>query len=197
MNTASRIAILLGLLWGAGPAAGDDEKTETPPAPATGAVSGKVTLADGKPLPAGWVTFHGKKPEHTVRVNIDNGKYAAKAVPVGPGVRVTVDVEGIRVLARAQRQRLQLLQERAELLKKAKAEDAGLAEQIKDVKGRLKVTDEMERKLKGIKASDVRPRKPLSLTVKAGQQTFDIRLAVGKDDRKGGDKDKRVDEKEK
>src|SRR5947209_20249742 len=93
-------ATLLGLLLGAGPGAGADEKEKSP----TGAVSGKVTL-DGKPLPAGWVTFHGSSPKDTVRVNIDGGKYAAKAVPVGTDLRVTVDVDGVRQLAEALRER--------------------------------------------------------------------------------------------
>jgi hypothetical protein len=170
---------LLGLVLGAGPGGGAAEKEKGPP---TGEVSGKVILPDGKPLPAGWVTFHGQSPRDTVRVNVDGGKYTARAVPVGKGLRVTVDVDGVRQLAEALRERAQALEERAAL--KGKAADKALARQLKETKARLKVAQEMERRLEGIKVPPVfatRETTPLRFTVKPGAQTIDLRLREGEE----------------
>src|SRR5262249_28390985 len=107
------------------------------------------------------------------------GKYAAKAVPVGTDLRVTVDVDGVRQLAASLRLRVGLLQERAELLKKAKAEDKALEAQLKEATERRDVAVAMEKKLKGGKVAERYARReatPLQTSVKTGSQTFDIRL---------------------
>src|SRR5438132_11459228 len=61
-------------------------------------VTGAVTLA-GKPLPAGWITFHGKGGR-SAAATIDEGKYALKGAPTGQ-VRVTIDTAGIASMADA------------------------------------------------------------------------------------------------
>src|SRR6266849_5171547 len=73
----------------------------------TGEVSGTVTLADGKPLPAGWIAFHGQDASEAAMAPIDGGKFLAKGVPVGDSIRVTVDVDSITADAVALDQQLQ------------------------------------------------------------------------------------------
>src|SRR5438309_1286040 len=82
-------------------------------------VTGAVMLA-GKPLPAGWITFHGKGGR-SAAATIDEGKYALKNAPTGQ-VRVTIDTASIASTAEALRTQLQLLEMRAKLIEQAKKE---------------------------------------------------------------------------
>jgi len=161
------------LLLAAGTAA--DDKPE--PTKADDAVSGKVTL-NGKPLPAGWITFHGKGGR-SVAVNIDDGKYSLKNAPTGQ-VRVTIETASIAATAEAMRTQLQQLEFRAKLIEQSKKEkDAELAKRIDDLKGRVKVLTEMQKKLGGIKVHEKyadRNMTPLVVEVKGGAETFDIEL---------------------
>src|ERR1051326_2067662 len=69
-------------------------------------VSGTVTF-NGKPLTGGMIVFHsGKGMRNIVKADIDdNGKYAARKVKPGDGVKVTIDVECFDVLAKQMKQR--------------------------------------------------------------------------------------------
>jgi hypothetical protein len=174
-----KLGALLALGIAFVPATAAADKTPAAPAAAVGEVRGTVKLSDGKPLPAGWVVFHGPG-DRTVRVNIDGGKFLARSVSVGENVSVTIDVEGVRVLAADLRQQLQLAEARAALMKEAKAKDDALPPRIKDLKERLKVAQEMEKQLKGIKVAPkfaARETTPLRVTIRTGTQTIDIRLA--------------------
>lgn len=175
-----KVRVVLALLLTAGWAtAGDqdskDTKTEQP---AVGKVSGKITLADGKPLPAGFLTFHGAGGSSTFRVNIDRGKYALSALPSGR-YHVTVGTDGIRTLAENTRNELARLEGRGRLLKGAKADTADLDRRIKELKERVKVLEAMEKQLKDVKVSpkfSKRNTTPLRVTVQKGAQTIDIQL---------------------
>ena len=61
-----------------------------------GSVSGKVTL-DGKPLPAGNISFLGPKGQ-AVTADIKDGQYTASNVPTGD-VKVTVQTSSIKTEA--------------------------------------------------------------------------------------------------
>lgn len=152
-----------------------DEKPE--PTKTSDDVSGAVTV-NGKPLPAGWITFHARGGR-SATVNIDNGKYALKNVPAGT-VRVTIDITSIAPTAEAMRTQLQLLEMRAKLIEQAKKEkDADLAKRIEELKGRVKVLSEMQKKLGGLKLDAKyadRTMTPLMVEIKGGAQTFDIAL---------------------
>ena len=58
-------------------------------------------------------------------------------------------------------------------------EDAELPKQIQEVKKRVKILSEMQKRLAGIKVDEkyaARDTTPLSVAVKPGTQTFDIAL---------------------
>jgi hypothetical protein len=195
---------VLGLLFAALLAVGCPRKTETPapktdsstetsarkaasaaakPAPkaaATAEVSGTVKLADGKPLPAGWVAFHGKEASQTVLAPIDNGKFVARAVPVGDGIRVTIDVAAIEASAARLDVQLREAVVRAGLMKAGGKDDAVLSKRIDEMKDRRKKLSEMQGALRGVKVSakySQRETTPLSYKVAAGAQTINIALA--------------------
>jgi hypothetical protein len=169
-------ALLTALLVGGLTARADDTKADHPVS--TAEVSGTVTLS-GKPLPAGWIAFHGKDARGVVRVTVDEGKYRARNVPTGENVRITIDVEGVRALAEDLREQLLRAGRRAELLKTAKVDDPKLSDRIKDLKARLKVMEDAQRRLRGIKvdAQYAAPETtPISITVREGKQTHDVEL---------------------
>lgn len=66
-----------------------------------GNISGEVTL-DGKPLPAGTITFYPAKKAlgNPVPAPITDGKYSVQGVPVG-NTRVTVETSSIKSQAEA------------------------------------------------------------------------------------------------
>src|SRR5262245_32160401 len=178
--TATIYALLAGLLL-VGPAVWADEKVpDKTTSPEATEIGGTVKLK-GEPLPAGLITFHGRDARDTVRVFIDNGKYLAKNPPGGE-IRVTIDTEGVRQLAEQFKTRLKQLESRAELMKKAKAEEAELekvAKQIKEMKDRVKILDAMQAKLKGVKLDpqySAPDMTPLMVALKPGKQTYDIDL---------------------
>jgi hypothetical protein len=58
-------------------------------APATGTVQGKITV-NGKPLPAGLITFHSEVGNHEVfSAPVKDGRYETGPIPAGP-CKVTV-----------------------------------------------------------------------------------------------------------
>src|SRR5207247_3858131 len=109
MRTTSRIvnflffALLVSSLALARAEGEGENKEEKKPTSPGGEVNGKITLADGKALPAGMITFHGRDVKDTVRVTVDDGKYVARNVPAGKTVRVTIEVEPINALAEGMR----------------------------------------------------------------------------------------------
>src|SRR5438132_1298855 len=143
MRTTSRIVNFLffallvsGLAIARAEGEGEKKAEEKKPTSPGGEVSGKVTLADGKALLAGMITFHGRDVKDTVRVTVDDGKYVARNVPAGKTVRVTIEVEPINALAEGVRDQLRRSEERARLLKLAKANDEQLTKHIKELKDR-------------------------------------------------------------
>ena len=60
----------------------------------------------------------------------DDGKYVARNVPTGKAIKVTIEVEPINALAEGVRDQLRRSEERAGLLKLAKAEPAVIAQKI-------------------------------------------------------------------
>ncbi len=164
-------AALLALLVVDGVAQGQETKKATQ-------VSGTVTF-NGKPLTGGVVVFHsGKGMRDTVMVGIgEDGKYAARKVKPGAGVKVTIDVECFEVLAKQETQRLMELEARAQLLKAAKKENADLDKQITEMKARLKTIDKVRKGLVKVpkKYTDVETTS-LSVEVKDGEQTINIEL---------------------
>jgi hypothetical protein len=156
-------------------AAAEDQKE---PKAAVGTVKGTITL-DGKPLPAGFVTFHGPSGASAFRANIDDGKYTTAGITAGRRYRVTVSTVGVRALADSIHDELKRLEGRAQLLKQAKADDAAVTRRIKDLKERDKVLQEMVKRLKDVKLPERfthRKTTPLAYEVKNGAQTFDIKL---------------------
>jgi hypothetical protein len=168
-----RGCVLLGLLPAV--AAAEDKKE---PTAAVGTVSGTITL-DGKPLPAGFVTFHGPSGASAFRANIDGGKYATAGITAGRRYRLTVSTAGALALADSTRDELKRLEGRAQLLKQAKVDDTALTRRIKDLKERDKILQEMVKRLKDVKLPEKfthRKTTPLAYEVKKGPQTFDIKL---------------------
>ncbi|MBI1915235.1 MAG: hypothetical protein HYS12_10930 [Planctomycetes bacterium] len=156
-------------------AEGEKEKKTSDP---RGEVSGIVRLA-GRELPAGMITFHGRDAKDTVRVTVDDGKYVARNVPAGKNIRVTIEVEPINALAESVRDQLRRSEERARLLKLAKADDEPLTKRIKELKDRLKVLEEAQKRVKGIKlpeAYGTKEKTPLKMTVESGKQTANFEL---------------------
>src|SRR5437016_956927 len=102
------VAALLALVVADGVVQGQETKKATQ-------VSGTVTL-NGKPVPVGLVVFHsGKGMRNIVQAEIaEDGKYLARGVKPGDGIKVTIDVEFIEVLARQMTQRLKELEARAQ-----------------------------------------------------------------------------------
>jgi hypothetical protein len=186
MRTTSTIVILLlvalllgNLVVGRADEAKGDKKGEEKTAQPQGQVSGQVTLADGKPLPAGMITFHGRDAKDTVRVTVDDGKYVARNVPIAKNVRVTIEVEPINALAESVRDQLRRSEERARLLKLAKADDESLTKRVKELKDRLKILEEAQKRVKGVKlpeAYGTKEKTPLMVMVQSGKQTADFVL---------------------
>lgn len=173
MNALLRsCCVLLALL----PGIAAEEKKE--PQAAGAKISGTITL-DGKPVPAGFITFHGPNGATAFRANIDGGKYAIPSIVSGRRYRVTVSTVGIRALADSTHDEIKRLEGRAQLLKQAKTEDAGLARRIKDLKERDKILQAMVKRLKDVKVPEQyghHRTTPLKYEVKSGVQTFDLKL---------------------
>ncbi len=180
MRTTSRIlSVLLAALLVSAHATGGDDKETKENKPAVGEVSGKVTLSGGKALPAGVITFHARDAKDTVRVTIDDGNYTARNVPAGQKVRVTIEVEPVNALAESVRDQLKRSEERARLLKMAKVDDKELTKRIKDLKDRLKVLEDAQKRIKGVKIPSTfvtKEETPLRLAVEPGKQTADFVL---------------------
>jgi hypothetical protein len=174
MNALVRRCCVLLVLF---PVAASAQEKKEPPE-ALGTVSGTITL-DGKPLPAGFITFHGSGGASAVRANIDDGKYATAGIPAGRRYRVTISTVGVRALADSIHDELKRLEGRAQLLKQAKVDAAAVLRRIKDLKERDKVLQEMVKRLKDVKVPEKyaqRKTTPLAYEVKKGAQTFDIKL---------------------
>jgi hypothetical protein len=146
---------------------------------ATTQVSGTVTF-DGKPVTAGRVIFHSGKGgmRDTIVVEIaEDGKYVARKLKPADGVKVTIDVECIEVLAKQLAQRLMDLESRARLIKLAKKEDADLDKQITDMKERMKRIEQARKKLVKVPAKYTAVETtPLSVNVTEGEQTINLEL---------------------
>jgi hypothetical protein len=177
------VALTLGLLsvgcgGKEGGGGGDGGDTKGPAAPPTAEVSGTVTLPDGKPLPGGWIAFHGKDATEVAFAPIDNGKFTAKGVPVGDEVRVTLDV-GIGDELQDLVFQLREAEVRAGLMKQAKATDAELSRRIEDMKDRKKKMEALQRSLKGVNVDPRCLRKettPLDYKIAPGPQTITVVL---------------------
>ena len=88
----ARVVLVLLLTAGLASAGDQESKDAKTEQPAVGKVSGKITLADGKPLPAGFLTFYGAGALSSFRVNVDRGEYALAAIPAGR-YRLTVGTD--------------------------------------------------------------------------------------------------------
>jgi hypothetical protein len=157
----------------AGQARGDDNDSTKSSAD----VTGTVTL-NGKPLPAGWVIFHAKRGKASM-TTIDHGKYVLKNAPVGEEIKVTIDTASISSRLTILQTQLQLLEVREKQMKQAKQETAELVKQIDEMKKRVKVLSEMQKRLGEIKVDEkyaARATTPLSVAIKPGAQTFNIDL---------------------
>jgi hypothetical protein len=156
---------------GGGP--GDDSKP-------TAEVSGTVTLPDGKPLPAGWIAFHGKDAAEAAMAPIDGGQFLARGVPVGGSIRVTVDVDLINADAVALDQQILEMMVRTSLMKGAGKADADLDKRMEDMKDRRKKLGELQKALKGITVDRkfaLPETTPLTnQKISSGAQKIDIKL---------------------
>jgi hypothetical protein len=145
----------------------------------TGEVEGTVTLPDGKPLPAGFIAFHGKNASQTATAPIDHGKYHVKGAPAGDAIRVTVDISGVAARGQDLWERSQEAQQRAALMKQAGKEDAEFLKRAKELNDQLKRLTDMQKALKGVSIGDAytkREKTPLKVEVKKGTQTIPIEL---------------------
>jgi len=173
MKTLLRGCCILLLL----PAIAAAEEKKDPPA-ALGNVSGTIML-DGKPLPGGFITFHGPGGANAFRANIDGGKYSVPGILAGRRYRVTVSTAGVRALADSTRDEIKRLEGRAQLLKQAKADDAALVRRLKDLKERDRILQEMVKRLKDVKVPEKfgqRRTTTLTYEAKKGNQTWDLEL---------------------
>ena len=163
-------AVLLAL--GATAASGQEKPDPTKPGTQ---VLGMVTYK-GKPLPAGFVTFHGKGMKDTYQATIDDGKYVLKNARPGE-FKVTIDTESLAAFAKQLQEQVARLEARAELLKAAKKEDAELPKQIAEMKERAKTVEQARKKVVKVpqKYSAV-DTSGLTFKVAAGENTFDIDL---------------------
>lgn len=148
------------------------------PPPAPGEVSGPVNL-DGKPLPGGWIAFHGTDPADVVIATVADGKYKAPRVPVGEGVKVTIDVDRVAAEENALNQRMQEATVRAGLLGETGEPESVAKKSFDDLKARQDQLTRLRKTLAGIKINPKYAQvetTPLSVSVKSGPQTIAIEL---------------------
>lgn len=163
------------LLAGVGLAIGCRKEGETGPPQ----VQGTVTLADGKPLPGGWIAFHGKDAYEVSLAPIEGGKYTAYGVPAGDNVRVTIDVGRITAEDQDLDLRLNDVQTRASLLKRTGKTDQALNTRFASLKDHKQKLDRLRRSLQAVKVNGkylLKETTPLTYSIHAGQQTIDIAL---------------------
>ena len=162
--------VLLALVVAAAPSQDKPDATK----PGT-QVLGMITYK-GKPLPAGFVTFHGKGMKDTFQATIDDGKYVLKNVRPGE-FKVTIDTESIAAFAKQLQEQVARLEARAELLKAAKKEDADLAKRIAELKERVKTVETAQKKVVKVPAKYAAvDTSGLTFKVAPGENTFDIEL---------------------
>jgi hypothetical protein len=174
---------LLGACLAAALAAGCRNKSPYgggPDGPAYGEVNGTIKLADGRPLPGGWIAFHGPEPGDVVVAPVDRGRFKAVGVPVGDKVLVTVDVTTVGARARALAERHQEALERADLMKRSGWPPEKLPPRAEEVKADLDWIRGMESALKGARVDEKYARRettPLSVAIKGGPQTVELSLS--------------------
>lgn len=167
---------------------GDPSSTGTP----TGEVSGTVTLEDGKPLPVGWIAFHGKDASETALATVTDGKFAAKGVPVGESIRVTVDVAAAAKEASDLDDQIWEAMTRGPLLGQSGQSFDAWQKRVTALKERRKQLDKAVKAVKGLKVPPPGfPGPPaklpynkfllpetttLTLKVVSGAQTFNVEL---------------------
>jgi hypothetical protein len=171
----------------------EDEGGDKPAAARpTGEVSGTVTLEDGKPLPVGWIAFHGKDASETALATVTDGKYVAKGVPVGDDIRVTVDAGAAAKEATDLDDQIWEAQTRAGLLAQAGKLDPALGKRIGALKERRAQLDKAVKAVKGLRVAPpgmfvdfsgfpypkflLAETTPLKLKVATGSQTFNVEL---------------------
>ncbi len=140
-------------------------------------VTGTVTLR-GKPMPAGWIVFHGKRPADTAFATVDDGKYTLKNAPVGD-FTVMFDLSTVAAAAEQQEKEVRRLEARAALLKQAKKEDEELGKRIKEAKARLEVLQAAKKKASQVSLPARYTSKdttPLKVSIMPGKNNFDIKM---------------------
>jgi hypothetical protein len=150
-----------------------------PSGPSRGEVTGTIKLADGTPLPGGWIAFHGPEAGDVVVAPVDRGQFKAVSVPVGDRVLVTVDVTTVGARARALEQRHQEAVERADLMKRAGRPPEDVSKRAEELKADLDALREMEKALKGARVDEKFARREtttLSVAIKGGPQTVELAL---------------------
>jgi hypothetical protein len=151
--------------------------------PRTADVSGTVKLSDGRPLPAGWIAFHGRDASETALAPIGGGgRFTATGVPVGDNIRVTVDVASIDGALASVELRLRETQTRADLMRKAGKEDPTLINRMAEMTERRKRLNGQKKALQGLSIEPRFTRKETtSLIFKIGEgpQTIDVVLGPG------------------
>jgi hypothetical protein len=173
---AMKMRGLLLVVVGMGLAAGCGKKEEETGPPQ---VQGSVTLADGRPLPGGWIAFHGKDAFETCLAPIEAGKFTAYGVPTGNNVRVTIDVRRPTAEAQDLDLRLRDAQTRADLVKRTGKVDSGLGSRVVTLEQRRQKLERLRRALQAVKVDDkylLKETTPLSYSIHAGKQTIDIAL---------------------
>jgi hypothetical protein len=171
------LALAAGLLPAGCSSKGDDKDGGGSSGPQTAEVSGTVTLPDGKPLPAGWIAFHGRAATETTLAPIDNGKFTAKGVPPGP-VRVTIDVTSIADQAQDVELRLREAQTRAGLMKQA-GSTQDMSARIAELQEQKTKLDALRKALQGVKVDEKylqAETTPLAYTIAGPSQTISVTL---------------------
>jgi hypothetical protein len=165
---------------GGGGSGGGEQRKVDLETPRPAEVSGTIKLADGKPLPAGWIAFHGRDPADTVRVPVDQGKFKAQGVPSGDKVLVTVDVTSVEVRMQVLVERVMEAMQRASLMKQAGKDASELNKRVDQMKGELARLGQMHKALKAIRVDSkyAQPEKTtLSAKIAPGAQTIELSLA--------------------
>ncbi len=159
---------------------GEERAPAGPAAPAKAAdVSGTISLPGGKPLPAGWIAFHGADAAEAVLAPIDGGKFLARGAPVGDAVRVTVNVTDVAAEADFLDARLREAHVRAGLMKGSGKLGADLEKRIEEMKDRRKKLGELAKSVEGVKVAPrctQRETTPLRYKIASGTQAIEITL---------------------